>query len=285
MRFLVHQWYKISKDRIKFFHLKTNMHHIIQHNRDRPIYWPTGISTFEDRSICEFEIYNDKRCPIISVTDIWLQISVSISFFLNRPISFFWNRYRYFTSNINIGLSVGLYDTRQYNICFTVRHLTLSYPQSIRLQRKENNIRRIKVSHLDQMSRTENKSWDINVLCNCESFKNYSKLYILNKLIISGLKQLEIPRKCVLLLCCINSSAIFLERYRFSPFMANLLPCLFNLIIMNIIAQIRWNFLNTETFRLFKLRGFNHFQSYSNRMILFEYYICILIRIYSIWIE
>jgi len=30
--------------------------------RDRPIYRPTGIRSFEDRPMCEFELYNDKRC-------------------------------------------------------------------------------------------------------------------------------------------------------------------------------------------------------------------------------
>jgi len=37
---------------------------------------------FEDWPICEFVLYNDKRCPIISATDmanIWLQTVVSVS--------------------------------------------------------------------------------------------------------------------------------------------------------------------------------------------------------------
>jgi len=55
--------------------------------RDRPIYRPTDIIgrnlTFEYRPICEFKLFNDKRCPIISGTDI---------------IS------RYLTSNIGISL-------------------------------------------------------------------------------------------------------------------------------------------------------------------------------------
>jgi len=67
-----------------------------QHARGRTIYRPTDIIfrylTFEDRLICELELYNNKTCPIIPVTDI---------------IG------RYFTSNIGIGfknlISVGLY--------------------------------------------------------------------------------------------------------------------------------------------------------------------------------